>query len=159
MSALQPDYDHDETPITAERLRAGVYSLLAGLLRSPPDEAMLKRLEGIESDTRIESNAGSQSKKNLAKKNLDAMATAWITLRAAAIDADISDTNDEYHALFIGLGRGEIIPYGSWYITGFLMEKPLSALRQDLALLGYERQTDVHEPEDHAAALCEVMAC
>jgi TorA maturation chaperone TorD len=50
------------------------------------------------------------------------------------------------------------VPYGSWYLTGFLMEKPLGDLRRDLAELGYERQENVHEPEDHVAALCEVMA-
>ena len=143
MSALQPEHGHEDTSLNEERLRAGVYSLLAGLLRSPPDEEMLKRLEGIESQT---------------DKSLDGIATAWVMLKAAAMSGDLSAMNDEYHALFIGLGRGELVPYGSWYITGFLMEKPLSALRQDLTLLGYERQTDVHEPEDHAAAICEIMA-
>jgi len=39
-----------------------------------------------------------------------------------------------------------------------LMEKPLALLRDDLASLGFERHPDIHEPEDHVAALCEVMA-
>ena len=65
---------------------------------------------------------------------------------------------DEYLALFIGLGRGEVVPYGSWYMTGFLMEQPLARLRSDLAELGIERQEGVREPEDHAAALCDAMA-
>ena len=64
----------------------------------------------------------------------------------------------EFHNLFIGLGKGELVPYGSWYLTGFLMEKPLSDLRDDLAGLGYERNESVVEPEDHAAALCEVIS-
>jgi TorA maturation chaperone TorD len=51
-----------------------------------------------------------------------------------------------------------MMPYGSWYLTGFLMERPLAELRQDLKELGYARQTDVKEPEDHAAALCETMS-
>jgi TorA maturation chaperone TorD len=63
----------------------------------------------------------------------------------------------EYHALFIGLGRGELLPYGSVYLTGFLQEKPLAELRQDLARLGLEVTEETHEPEDHAGALCEVM--
>ena len=50
------------------------------------------------------------------------------------------------------------MPYASWYLTGFLMEKPLSALRDELAALGFERSENVREPEDHIAALCEVMA-
>ncbi len=65
--------------------------------------------------------------------------------------------DDEYHRLFIGLGRGELVPYGSWYQTGFLMETPLAVLRRDLVALGFERQPGVREPEDHVAALCEVM--
>ncbi|MEW8584258.1 MAG: molecular chaperone TorD family protein, partial [Candidatus Thiodiazotropha sp.] len=51
----------------------------------------------------------------------------------------------------------ELVPYGSWYLTGFLMEKPLGRLRDDLARLGFQRQEGVTEPEDHVAALCEVM--
>ena len=65
---------------------------------------------------------------------------------------------DEYQDLFIGLGKGEVVPYGSWYLTGFLMEKPLSDLRDDLNRLGFERNESVLEPEDHAAALCEVVS-
>jgi TorA maturation chaperone TorD len=60
--------------------------------------------------------------------------------------------------LFIGLGRGEVVPYGSWYATGFLMERPLAELRDDLREIGVERQPGVHEPEDHAGALCDTMA-
>ena len=62
------------------------------------------------------------------------------------------------HESVIGVGRGELIPYGSWYLTGFVMDKPLAALRTDLAALGFERQDEVKEPEDHAAALLETMA-
>lgn len=38
------------------------------------------------------------------------------------------------------------------------MEKPLAHIRQDLTRLGFERTEQVKEPEDHIAALCEVMA-
>ncbi len=79
-------------------------------------------------------------------------------LSLAAEHSSTESLRDEYHALFIGLGRGELVPYGSWYQTGFLMEKPLGLLRADLARLGFERAEEVHEPEDHVAALCEVMA-
>ena len=60
--------------------------------------------------------------------------------------------------LFIGLGRGELLPYGSYYLTGFLHERPLARLRADLAPLGIERAEGNSEPEDHAATLCEIMA-
>jgi TorA maturation chaperone TorD len=51
-----------------------------------------------------------------------------------------------------------LVPYGSWYMTGFLMDRPLALLRRDLAALGIEREADVHEPEDHISALCEAMS-
>lgn len=72
--------------------------------------------------------------------------------------ANPSDTAAEYHNLFIGVGRGELVPFKSYYLTGFLNEKPLADLRNDLAELGFERAEGVKEPEDHIAALCDVMA-
>lgn len=65
---------------------------------------------------------------------------------------------DDYHVLFIGLGRGELIPYESYYLTGFLQEKPLARLRADMARLGLSRADDESEPEDHAASILEMMA-
>ncbi|MBA5776609.1 molecular chaperone TorD family protein [Stappia sp. F7233] len=64
----------------------------------------------------------------------------------------------EYQDLFIGIGRGELVPFGSYYLTGFLHEKPLALLRADMAKLGVERDPASKEPEDHAAALCQMMA-
>jgi len=64
----------------------------------------------------------------------------------------------EYHDLFIGVGRGELLPYGSYYLTGFLNEKPLAKLRSDMARIGIERRENVKEPEDHIAALYEMMS-
>jgi TorA maturation chaperone TorD len=64
----------------------------------------------------------------------------------------------EYNALFIGVGRGELVPYASYYLTGFLNDRPLARLRGDMQALGLERAPGVAEPEDHIAALCEMMA-
>ncbi|MGH8502340.1 MAG: TorD/DmsD family molecular chaperone [Gammaproteobacteria bacterium] len=86
------------------------------------------------------------------------MAPAWRSLRLAAEAARVESVDDEYHALFIGVGRGELMPYGSWYLSGFLMERPLAVLRGALRSLGIERQSGVGEPEDHATALCETMS-
>ena len=72
----------------------------------------------------------------------DLLSVAWRMLAASAARADAR----------------EVVPYGSWYLTGFLMEKPLAKLRADLMALGFERRDNVSEPEDHAAALCETMA-
>lgn len=123
--------------------RAALYSLLAALLRSAPDQQILEYTRQLEDD------AGGDKVE---------LPLAVSTLALAARHSAVESLRDEYHTLFIGLGRGELVPYGSWYQTGFLMEKPLGLLRADLQRLGFERADDVHEPEDHIAALCEVMA-
>ena len=122
--------------------RSGAYRMLAAMLRSSPDETLLDHLSGL---SEIEIN------------NSD-LTVAMSMLGLAARRCDSQAVDHEYHALFIGLGRGELIPYGSWYMTGFLMEKPLGELRDDLVEMGFERADDVYEPEDHIAALCEVMS-
>jgi TorA maturation chaperone TorD len=125
-------------PPPEEQARADNYRLLARLLAGPPDSGTLATLRAIE--------AGNGP-----------MAPLWGELRQAAQETDSLRVEDEYNRLFIGLGRGEVLPYASWYLTGFLMEKPLAELRSVLARLGFVRQGGVAEPEDHAAALCEVM--
>lgn len=125
-----------------QQYRSSVYKVLAGLLRTAPDN---NALEQVSAFAAIEQEGDKL-----------ALAMSMLGLSAQASDADA--VVDEFHQLFIGLGRGELMPYASWYLTGFLMEKPLSALRDELAELGFERSEDVHEPEDHVAALCEVMA-
>jgi TorA maturation chaperone TorD len=124
-----------------EQARAGVYALFGALLRDIPTPGLLDRIRRLE-----------------AAKGRDDFALAWEGLRLAAREARAAELSDEYHLLFIGLGRGELVPYGSWYQTGFLMERPLGILRGDLAELGFERGPQVREPEDHVAALCEVMS-
>ena len=77
---------------------------------------------------------------------------------AATAKHNPEQLEDEYHSLFIGIGRGEVVPYGSWYLTGFLMEQPLSDLRDDLIALGFEKSADMREPEDHISAIFEVFS-
>lgn len=127
---------------SGEALRANTYSLLAALLSAPPTAALLKLLGDIE-------QGGEAQPKG--------MAQAWQLVRLAGQCATVEDLGDEYHQLFIGLGRGEVMPYASWYMTGFLMDQPLAVLRRDLQRLGFARQEGVSEPEDHVAALCETM--
>jgi TorA maturation chaperone TorD len=122
--------------------RSGAYGMLARLLRSPPDSEVLAQVAGF---------AKVQPTQNEMALSMSMLGLAASTSRAEAVD-------DEFHALFIGIGRGELLPYGSWYLTGFLMERPLGRLRDDLVALGFQRQEGVTEPEDHVAALCEVMA-
>jgi TorA maturation chaperone TorD len=119
--------------------RAAEYSLLATLLVRSPDADMLGRLAELRGD---DSPLG--------------LAHAALGKAAARTDADI--TAREYFALFIGLGRGELMPYASHYLTGFLHGRPLANLRQTLRRIGIERVETQTEPEDHAAVLLEIMA-
>jgi TorA maturation chaperone TorD len=125
-----------------QQYRASAYSILAALLRGVPTPDVLKHIAEF---SKVEVDE-------------DALLLSMSTLGLAAQSSDISAVNDEYHELFIGLGKGELVPYGSWYLTGYLMEQPLSVLRDDLKRLGFERDERVVEPEDHVAALCEVMS-
>ncbi len=124
-----------------QQCRAIFYGLLAGLLRNVPGQSVLNEVSELASVKPSESE----------------LTLAMSMLGLAATTCSVESVSDEYHELFIGLGRGELMPYGSWYQTGFLMERPLGDLRDDLAALGFQRTADTHEPEDHVAALCEVM--
>jgi len=125
-----------------DQLRADIYALLATLLRQAPKGDLLHWLATIEPDQDEDTP----------------MVRAWKALALSARYSTDTQLDDEFHHLFIGVGRGELMPFSCWYLTGSLMEKPLVLLREDLSRLGYERQPDVKEPEDHIAALCEVMS-
>ena len=126
-----------------QRYRASAYALLAALLRAPPDQALLDHLATLSPAD---------------DSDLDDLGQAMAALATAGEGLDPGALEQEYNDLFIGLGRGEVVPYGSWYLTGFLMEQPLSELRDDLRMLGFERNEAVKEPEDHAAAIFEVFS-
>lgn len=115
------------------------YALLAALLRRAPDSALLRALSGIRGDS-------------------TQLGAAHAALARAAGETDSELLEREFFELFIGVGRGELLPYGSYYLTGFLNERPLARLRDDLRVLGIERADQQNEPEDHAAILCEIMA-
>jgi len=121
--------------------RAQIYHLLGALLSASPDQAMLDTVGTLA----IEDGADTP------------FVEALRELRAAATRIKPDVLQGEYFKLFIGLGRGELLPYASWYVQGALMERILASLRQDLKRMGFERQSDVHEPEDHVAALCETF--
>jgi TorA maturation chaperone TorD len=126
-----------------EQARVEVYRLLGALLAGPPGDALLDMLRSLQPEPAPDG---------------DAMTAAWQALKEAAEQAEAGMLEEEYFNLFIGLGRGEVVPYASFYIHGFLMEKVLASLRGELGGLGIERRQGVAEPEDHVAALCEVMA-
>jgi TorA maturation chaperone TorD len=119
--------------------RAQEYALLATLLGRAPDRDLLARLARLKVDA-------------------NPLGLAHASLAAAAGAADAAQVEREFFDLFVGVGRGEVLPYGSYYLTGFLHERPLARLRADLADLGIVRAEGQCEPEDHIAILCEVMA-
>jgi TorA maturation chaperone TorD len=122
-----------------EAARAALYGLLADLFYAPPSQALLDHLAGC----------GSEGEGTLQQ--------SWSELVAACRGAQYDAVRDEYETLFIGVGKPQVVLYGSYYLSGFMMEKPLAELRTDLARLGIERAAQVSESEDHLATLCAVM--
>jgi TorA maturation chaperone TorD len=122
-----------------DQLRAAEYGLLSLLLGKAPDADTLSKVATLKGD---ESELG----------------MAHVELASAAAGSDDRAVSKEFFNLFIGLGRGELLPYASYYLTGFLHERPLARVREDLDRLGIERAGPSREPEDHIAILLEVMA-
>ena len=122
-----------------DELRARIYRLLARLLEGPADQTLLDVAAGLKGD---ETPLGAGIR----------------TLAAHAMRATPAAVAEEYFELFVGIGRGELVPYASYYLTGFLNERPLARLRGEMAELGIARAAGVTEPEDHIAALCQMMA-
>lgn len=143
---LRPDlYDESDLAVMEHAVdpvdagRAQQYLLLASLLSAPPSKKLLGSIAQLEGDD-------------------TPLGRAYAALAEAASDAVAANVEREYFDLFIGVGRGEILPYASYYLTGFLHERPLARLRGDLIDLGIERADNNSEPEDNAATLCEIMA-
>lgn len=142
-SRLRPDLfaedqvtgDVDEIDIA----RAQEYTLLATLLTHAPAPAFLKRIANLREDP-------------------SPLGLLHGQLAEAVNRISAEDIEQEFFNLFIGVGRGELLPYASYYLTGFLHERPLAQLRADLAAIGMERAEDIYEPEDHIAIIFEVMA-
>ena len=120
-------------------LRGSEYALLSVLLGAAPSNELLTQIKGLRGDA-------------------TPLGLAHIALADAARAAQENSVEREYFNLFIGVARGELLPYGSWYQTGFLHERPLARIREDLSALGIERDGPGKEPEDHIAILCAVMA-
>ncbi len=123
-----------------DRLRADAYNFLATYLISKPDSTALNVARSLSGDD-------------------TEFGKAFSALARIAEKINEQDASIEYEGLFIGLGRGELLPYGSYYLTGFLNEKPLAKLRNDMQALGIKRREGVSEPEDHVGSLMEIMAC
>ena len=130
--ATQPIAPEDE-------IRAHLYTLLGNVLLQVTNQSTLDRLSALQGD------AGE-------------VGSAINTLSQLAKSLTADAVEREYNILFIGVGRGEVLPYASYYLTGFLHEKPLADLRAKMRRLGIRRKQGIPEPEDHLGALCEMMA-
>jgi TorA maturation chaperone TorD len=126
-------------PDEVDAARAREYALLAMLLARAPDATFLSQIARL-------------------RDNATPLGSAHAALAEAADKASAQQVAREFFDLFVGVGRGELLPYGSYYLTGFLNERPLARLREDLRQLGIERVETQSEPEDHAAIVCEIMA-
>jgi TorA maturation chaperone TorD len=125
-----------------ELARAELYGLLAQLWLAAPDAALLEQFKVAV--TQATERGG----------HLEA---PWQALVAAMRKASAEAATEEYDALFGGVGKPEVFLYGSYYLSGFLNEKPLALLRADLERLGLARDEARGETEDHVAYLFEVM--
>ncbi len=139
-TTLRPDlYGEAAAVDDVDLARAHEYALLATLLTRAPDAKLLAQLAELRGDA-------------------TPLGVAHVELAEAARSAEPGKVAREYFDLFIGIGRGELLPYASYYLTGFLHERPLARLREDLARIGVARADGVAEPEDHAGILCEIMS-
>ena len=131
---------HSTQVITEEdQLRADLYDFLSALLARPAHKALLDKTAKLSGD---ETDLG----------------RAIGTLAKLAVQSSVKSVEREFNALFIGLGRGELLPYGSYYMTGFLNEKPLALLRDDMAKNSIVRAENIYEPEDNIASVLEMMS-
>jgi TorA maturation chaperone TorD len=124
-----------------ELARAELYGLLARLWLAPPDAELLAQFEVAVTQ---------------APQPGASLEAPWQALVGAMRATTPQSAAEEFDALFLGVGKPEVFLFGSFYLTGFLNEKPLAQLRTDLAALGLA-PGDQSQTEDHVAALFEVM--
>ena len=134
-STATANYDTSEE----DALRADMYGFLAALLRSEPSDELIAKVARLNGDD-------------------SALGEACSTLSKLADSLDSGMIRNEYVELFVGVGRGEVLPFASYYLTGFLNDRPLANLRGEMDAIGIKRAEGVREPEDHIASLFDIMA-
>jgi TorA maturation chaperone TorD len=137
---LRPDLFDSAAPVDEiDRARAQIYLLLGILLRQAPSASLLSEIAMLKGDSSV-------------------VGMLHFTLAAAAAETTDETESREFFRLFVGVGRGELLPYASYYMTGFLHERPLARVRDDLQKLEVERAEGLLEPEDHIGILMDVMS-
>jgi len=140
---VQPvNFDSPRRIEPEDQVRADFYALLANVFYRAPDARLLQAMV-VSAEP-----AGDAA---------DELSRAWNALAAASGVVTPDALEEEYQSLFIGVGRPPVMLFGSFYLAGFMNEKPLAELRGALKQLGYARDPSVTEPEDHLAAICDVM--
>lgn len=124
--------------IDVDRARSREYRLLSRLLLESPSAELLDRLSAVRGDD-------------------SPLGAAHAALARAASRVGAERAAREHFDLFVGIGRGELLPYASYYLTGSLHGRPLARLRETLRRIGIERAEGLTEPEDHVAVLLELM--
>lgn len=138
MSAAPVNFESPRLVAPEDQARADYYALLASLFFRAPDERLLQAIA-------------------IAEPPQGVLAASWQALADASSVVPAEAVSEEYANMFVGVGRPPVMLFGSFYLAGFMMEKPLAELRDDLAKMGFARVTEVRESEDHIAALCDVM--
>jgi TorA maturation chaperone TorD len=145
-TVLRPDLYPEQAPQVGrpgiadeDMARAVEYAMVGALLREAPSAARMMELSRLKGDA-------------------SELGLLHMSLAEAAEETTADAESREFFRLFVGVGRGELLPYGSYYLTGFLHERPLARVREDLAKYGVERQEGTFEPEDHIGILFDVMA-
>jgi TorA maturation chaperone TorD len=134
---------HLSSALDEETARAELYGLIAELFYAPPTPALLAQLRVAATE---------------APASGGFLEEPWRALVGVAREMDDGSIAQEHQALFGGVGKPEVYVYASHYLSGFLNEKPLAQLRNDLAALGLTRDAaTMSETEDHVSYLMEVM--
>jgi TorA maturation chaperone TorD len=128
--------------VAEDRARAGYYALLARLFYSGPDAGLLQSIAGA--DEVVEDHGSG-------------LASAWSALAAAARAMDAEAAQGEHDEVFVGVGKADVTPYASYYLSETGREKVVVRLRQQISDMGLARAGRAREPEDHFAGLFEVM--
>jgi TorA maturation chaperone TorD len=125
-----------------EAARADFYALLARMAYAAPDAPLLASLAQAEP---IPSSGDGE------------LSRAWEALSRASSAMDADAAAEEYEALFVGMGKAPVSLYAGHYLGAPAADHPRVRLQADFAAFGLGLREDSTEPEDHFAALFEVM--
>jgi TorA maturation chaperone TorD len=125
-----------------EAARGDFYALIARLLKSAPDAALLAHLAAAPP---------------MPAAGDGALAKGWQGLVDASSVMDPDAAAEEYEVLFEGMGKARVSIYAGFHAGAPSIDHPRVRIQADLAGLQLARDPRVTEPEDHFAGLFDVM--